>query len=215
MRLPVILGDLASTVYAEAVLHSDRQRRSLLGRLRPLRPPLPQPDGCNSLAARPNVTAITAIQGTACSVDSKLVPLINRAIAVVQSRNTTVPYTRKVNGLLCTSTPAALSSACLGLDDNAAVNSSGLFCPSLACAVAYTSYAACFLLQPLHGAHGFREVSAVSRRQPSGADFPVRLQRRRGQWLVPRLPARACAATHWLHDDLRGTVSAVRAAHAG
>ena len=100
---------------------------------------------CNSQAMRPNVTATTAIQGTACSVDSKLVPLINRAIAVVQSRNTTVPYTRKVNGLPCTSTPAAVFSACQGLDVNVAVNSSGLFCPSLACAVAYTSYAACFL----------------------------------------------------------------------
>ena len=100
---------------------------------------------CNSQAMRPNVTATTAIQGTACSVDSKLVPLINRAIAVVQSRNTTVPYTRKVNGLPCTSTPAAVFSACQGLNVNVAVNSSGLFCPSLACAVAYTSYAACFL----------------------------------------------------------------------
>ena len=100
---------------------------------------------CNSQAMRPNITATTAIQGTACSVDSKLVPLINRAIAVVQSRNSTVPYTRKVNGLPCTSTPAAVFSACQGLDVNVAVNSSSLFCPSLACAVAYTSYAACFL----------------------------------------------------------------------
>ena len=106
--------------------------------------------GCNSQRSTPNVSLATALQPSACSFDSKLLPLVSRAITTVQTvNNTAVTATalRRVNGGLCSATPAAVFSSCMGLDVNAAVNTTGLACPSLACAVAYASYAACFLAQ--------------------------------------------------------------------
>ena len=106
--------------------------------------------GCNSQRSTPNVSLAAALQPTACSFDSKLLPLISRAITTVQTVNNTAATAtalRRVNGGLCSATPAAVFSSCMGLDVNAAVNTTGLACPSMACAVAYASYAACFLAQ--------------------------------------------------------------------
>ena len=101
--------------------------------------------GCNNQRTTLPISLITALLPDACNFDNKLLPLISRAITTVQTANTTTTPQRRVNGVLCTATPAAVYSSCLGLDVNAAYNSSGLSCPSMACAVAYASYAACFL----------------------------------------------------------------------
>ena len=98
--------------------------------------------GCGTTT--PSISLSSALQGTSCSFNPSILPLITRAVQTYQSRNITTPLVHTANGMPCTATPALVYSQC-GLDVNAALNTSTLFCPSQACAVAYTSYAVCFL----------------------------------------------------------------------